>query len=309
MIADTGLLPVGDGTAIWFSVSGNPKGTPILLLHGGPGSGGAERLAIHLDPEDWRIIVLDQRGCGRSTPHASTPDYDPSANTTAHLIADINHLLDHLGIESAALFGHSWGTTLALAFAERQRQRVSGLLLVGVTTTRQQEIDWLYVGMRRFYPAQWQDFRAHVPEAPVDELLAAYRQRLFDPDAKVRAAAALAFHRWEAAGSDGELPERWRDPDFRLARSRIITHYLTHAAWLADNELIANAGCLSGLPGELVQGRLDLEAPALTAWELAKAWPDAELTFVENGHHSTGSGDMADAMAAAAVHLRKRLVG
>lgn len=298
------LLEVGDSNCIYYELCGNPNGKPVLVLHGGPGSGCTPGMRRYFDPDVYKIILFDQRGCGRSTPHASDPAVDLSTNTTTHLLADMERLRSHLGVERWMLYGGSWGSTLGLAYAERHPHKVTEIILVGVTTTRRAEIDWLYHGVAPLFPAQWCRFRDAVPPERRDgDLVAAYAHLLHYPDPRVRAKAARDFHDWEAAlvsvDPDARPDPRWANPDFRLARARIVTHYFRHEAWLEDGILLREAGLLAGIPGVLVQGRLDLSAPLLTAWELSRAWPGSELVIVQGAGHSPKDPGMAETILAA----------
>ena len=296
---DHGLLEVGDGNLVYWEVSGNPGGKPGLVVHGGPGSGSGPGNRRVFDPERYRIVLFDQRGCGRSTPHASDPAADMTANTTGHLIADMERLRRHLEIDRWLLYGGSWGSTLILAYAERHPEHVSEIVIPGVTTTRRSEIDWLYRGMGQFFPAEWEQFRAGVPVEDRDgDLLAAYARLMEDPDSEVRARAAAGWAAWEDTVISLEpngKPKAYtsRPPVALLAFVRICAHYFSHRAWLEEDELLRNAARLSGIPGVLIHGRLDLACPLGTAWELARAWPGARLVVVEDSGH-TGSESMTD---------------
>jgi proline iminopeptidase len=287
---DRGMLDVGDGNLVYFEVSGNPDGKPALVVHGGPGSGSNPRSRRYFNPQRYRIVLFDQRGCGRSTPHASDRGIDMRANTTQHLIADIERLRVRLELERWLLFGGSWGSTLLLAYAERHPGHVSEIVISGVTTTSAAEIDWLYGGVRRFLPEAWERFRADLPETSTSlELVAAYARRMEDPDPAVREETAAAWVAWEDAviaheegGNPGAYSARvGRD---RVAFVRICTHFFSHRAWLEDGELLRGARSLAAIPGVLVHGRLDLSSPVFTAWELARAWPGARLVLVDAGH-------------------------
>ena len=296
---DRGVLDVGDGNLVHWEVCGNPDGKPALVVHGGPGSGCGPGHRRYFDPERYRVVLFDQRGCGRSTPHASDPTTDMTVNTTNQLIADMERLRQHLGIERWLLFGGSWGSTLILAYAERHPQRVSEIVIPGVTTTRRSEIDWLYRGVGRFFPAEWQRFRAGVPEADRDgDLVAAYARLMEDPQPEVRARAAADWMAWEDAVISLEpsgKPKAYssRPPAASLAFVRICAHYFSHGAWLEKDELLRNAARLAGIPGVLIHGRLDMGSPLGTAWELAEMWPDARLLVVGDSGH-TGSETMSD---------------
>lgn len=291
-----GLLDVGDGNRIYWEACGNPDGKPALVVHGGPGSGCGTGSRRYFDPDRYRVILFDQRGCGRSVPHASDPATDMSTNTTHHLLADMERLREHLGVERWLLYGGSWGSTLILAYAERHPERVSEIVLLGVTTTRRSEIDWLYWGVGRFFPAEWARFRLGVPADARDDLVGAYARLLESPDPEVRSKAAWDWLAWEDAvislesnGTPGAYSDR--PPDAAVAFVRICTHYFSHGAWLEEGDLLANARRLAGTPGVLLHGRLDLGSPVGTAWELAQAWPDAELVVVDDSGH-TGSATM-----------------
>ncbi len=296
---DHGLLDVGDGNLVYWEVCGNPAGKPALVVHGGPGSGCGTGSRCYFDPERYRIVLFDQRGCGRSLPHASDPAVDLSANTTHHLIADMERLREELGIEQWLLYGGSWGSTLILAYAERYPERVSEVVITGVTMTRREEIDWLYRGVGRFFPAEWDRFRRGAPEADREgDLVTGYARLLESPDADVRARATRDWLTWEDAvislessGTPGAYSDR--PPDAALAFVRICTHYFSHGAWLEEGELLAGAGQLAGIPGVLLHGRHDLGSPVGTAWELARAWPGSELVVVDDSGH-TGSDTMRE---------------
>ena len=296
---DRGMLDVGDGNLVYWEICGNSDGKPVLVVHGGPGTGCSVGMRRASDSDRYRIVLFDQRGCGRSTPHASDPATDLSCNTTEHLLADMERLREHLGIDRWLLFGGSWGSTLILAYAERYPHRVSEIVICGVTTTRRAEIDWLYRGVARFFPAEWYRFRSGVPEADRDgDLVAAYARLMEDPDPLVRAEAATAWCEWEDAVVSLEPngrpnPYRDRPPAALLAFVRICTHYFAHAAWLEEGVLLRDAGRLAGIPGLLIHGRLDLSGPLITAWELARAWPDAELVAIDDSGH-TGSDTMRE---------------
>ncbi|MEU7014224.1 prolyl aminopeptidase [Streptomyces sp. NPDC046385] len=301
-----GLLDVGDGNHVHWSVAGNPEGKPALVVHGGPGSGsspGARRL---FDPERYRIVQFDQRGCGRSTPHASEPAADLAVNTTAHLVADMERLRIHLGVDRWLLYGGSWGSTLILAYAQAHPERVSEIVIAAVTTTRRSEIAWLYEGAGRFFPEAHDRFRAGAGAGAAggaDEageagtaatsaaLVRAYAALMNHPDPAVREKAAADWCAWEDAvlSMEGQgTPYTDRVDATRLAFVRICSHYFAHGAFLDEGALLRGAHRLAGIPGVLVHGRLDMAGPLATAWELARAWPDAELHVVENAGHMGG---------------------
>ncbi|MER8185967.1 prolyl aminopeptidase [Kitasatospora sp. NPDC094015] len=289
---DHGFLDTGDGNLVYYEQLGNPDGKPALSVHGGPGSGSSRRPTRAWDPERYRLIRFDQRNCGRSTPHAGDPAADMSLNTTQHLIDDMERLREHLGIERWLLSGASWGSTLALAYAQQHPERVTEMVIPAVTTTRPAETEWLYRGAGRFQPEAWDRFRDAVPEAERDgDLLAAYARLMEHPDRAVREKAAADWLAWEDAVISGEpnnIPGMYsdRDQDDRIAFVRICAHYFGHGAWLEEDQLLRDAGKLAGIPGVLVHGRHDMGCPVQTAWELAKAWPGARLHIVEDSGHA-----------------------
>jgi proline iminopeptidase len=297
-----GMLDVGDGQRLYWEACGSPKGKPAVVLHGGPGSGCTPGLRRYFDPTAYRIVLFDQRGAGRSEPDAGDPTADLSTNTTHHLIADIEVLREHLGVERWLVWGGSWGATLALAYAELHPEQVTEIVLASVTMSRPADIHWLYHGVGRFFPQEWARFRDGVPAEERDgDLVAAYYRLLNNPDSAVREKAARDWCDWEDAvvsrEPDYERNARYDDPRFRMAFARIVTHYFHHLAWLEDGVLLRDAHRLNGIPGILVHGRLDLGSPALTAWELAQAWPDAELHLVGTGH--SGGEEMTERLVAA----------
>lgn len=291
---DQGLLAVGDGNHVYWEVCGTPEGKPALVVHGGPGSGCTPRHRQYFDPERYRIVLFDQRGCGRSTPSASDPETEMSHNTTSDLLADMEQLREHLGIDRWLLSGASWGSTLALAYAEQYPHRVSEIVLSGVTTTRRSEIDWLYHGLSRFFPEAWERFREGVPDADRDgDLVAAYARLLNDSDPTVRRRAANDWCEWEDTVISQEPNGTAnvysaRPMDAKLSFVRIASHYFAHGAWLEEGALLRDADRLDDIPGVLIHGRLDLAAPLDTAWELNRAWQEAELIIVDDAGH-TGS--------------------
>ncbi|MEU6641860.1 prolyl aminopeptidase [Saccharomonospora sp. NPDC046836] len=286
-----GMLDVGDGNHVYWESYGKPDAKPALYVHGGPGWGATPITPRYFDPDRYRLVVFDQRGCGRSTPHASDPATDMRHNTTEHLLADMERLREHLGVERWLLFGGSWGSTLMLAYAQRHPHRVTALVIVGVTTGRHDEIDWLYRGAGRFLPEEWERFRDVVPADERDgDLTAAYARLLEDPDPAVRVRATDAWCAWEDAILATEphgVPDAFSSRSLRdrLALVRICAHYFSHDAWLADGVLLAEAGRLAGIPGVLIHGRHDLSSPLHTAWELARRWPGAELAVIDDSGH------------------------
>ncbi|SCF21508.1 proline iminopeptidase [Micromonospora purpureochromogenes] len=287
---DHGMLDVGDGNAVYWEVCGNPDGRPALVVHGGPGSGCGTAVRRFFDPARYRIVLFDQRGCGRSTPHASDPATDLRHNTTHHLVADMERLREHLGVRRWLLYGGSWGSTLILAYAQRHPERVSEIVISAVTSTRRSEIDWLYRGVGRFFPQQWDRFLAGAPGTPRDgDVVGAYARLVADPDPAVRERATVDWCAWEDAVVSGETavtnPYSDRPSAARTAMVRICSHYFAHGAWLEEGVLLRDAHRLAGIPGVLIHGRLDLGSPLDTAWQLHRAWPDSELIVVEQAGH------------------------
>jgi proline iminopeptidase len=300
-----GLLDVGDDNRVYWETSGNPQGKAALVVHGGPGSGCGPGSRRYFDPDPYLVVQFDQRGCGRSVPHAGDSSTDMSVNTTQHLIGDMELLREHLGVERWRLYGGSWGSTLILAYAERHPQHVAAIVLLGATMTRRSEIDWLYRGVGRFFPEEWARFRAGVDD---DDVVAGYARLLASSDSDVRERATQAWLEWEDAVISLEpkgTPNAYSDrpPDARRALVRICTHYFSHGAWLGEGQLLREAHRLAGIPGIVIHGRLDLGSPVATAWELTQAWPDAELVVVGDSGH-TGSDAMRQAALAATERFK-----
>lgn len=293
---ERGMLEVGDGDLIYWESCGNPEGKAAVVLHGGPGSGCMEWQRRLFDPGRYRVVLLDQRNCGRSRPHASEPGIDLSANTTENLIADIERLREHLGIERWLVLGGSWGSTLSLAYAEAHPGRVSEMVLFGVTTGRHSEVDWTFRGgLSAFFPEQWERLAEGVPEEERGgDIVEAYYRLVMDPDPGVHERAAEEWCLWESATPAWppavELAERFRDPAYALAFARIVTRYAGHNLWLEDGVLLRNAGSLADIPGVLINGRLDFQAPLGNAWALKKAWPGAALVVVDEAGHAADAG-------------------
>jgi proline iminopeptidase len=295
----SGFLDVGDGHRIYWEQCGNPQGTPALFLHGGPGGGCSPTDRRWFDPQKYCIVLFDQRGCGRSIPQGSL-----HANTTQHLIDDIEILRKHCGIERWVLMGGSWGATLALAYGQRFPQRVRAMVLRGVFMARREELRWLYEeggGASQLFPDAWEEFVAPIPPAERNDLIGAYHARLTSGDAAREIAAANAWCAWEdrlttllpspPACSAG-------DPAL-LTLARIECHYFKHAAFLAEGQLLADAHLLHGIDATIVQGRYDVIAPPVSAWDLARAWPQARLQIVPDGAHASGEpGNLRQLIAA-----------
>lgn len=302
----SGWLPAEGGHEVCWQTFGTPSCPAILLLHGGPGSGTSERMPRLFDPAHWHIVTMDQRGAGRSRPHAGTDLRALVNNTTNHLVADIERLRTALNIESWTVYGSSWGATLAQAYAHAHRDRVAGLILAAVTSTSQAELDNLYGGAGAYLPEAFDAFQAAAPEGePGVGMAKAYAQRLTCGDAKIEAAAALAWCRWEEAvlqvDPRAEPTGRFEDPVFRLGFARIVTHYFSHLAWL-EPPLLHRAPALNDLPTTLINSRLDLSCPLSTAWQLHQALPGSRLIIIPGSLHGTLYGPLAKAVVEAGRH-------
>jgi proline iminopeptidase len=287
-------LDVGDGHRVAWSQAGNPAGKPVVLLLGGPGSGSSPSHRHLFNPATYRIIQFDQRNSGKSLPYAGDVHVDLSANTTQHLISDIERLRFHVGIDRWLVWGGSWGTTLGLAYAEAHPESVSGLILAAVVSTSSRDVEWVTRTVGRLFPRQWQAFRDHLPPDRRDGNLAqAYNELLMNPDPAVHVPAARAWCRWEDTHVSlipSHTPNpRYEDPAFRLSFARIVTHYWANAAFLDDDELINNADRLAGIPVYLAHGRLDVSSPIDFPMQLAEALPTAELFIADSDGHSGDS--------------------
>nr|WP_296771762.1 prolyl aminopeptidase [Rhodococcus sp. (in: high G+C Gram-positive bacteria)] len=296
---DAGHLDVGDGQHLYWEVSGNPDGAPVVFVHGGPGGGTGPAQRRYFDPQKYRIVLFDQRGCGRSTPHIADGG-DLSVNTTDRLVSDIEKLREHIGVDRWLVFGGSWGSTLSLAYAQAHREHVVGLVLRGIFLLRRSEIDWYYNGgAGHIFPEQWEKFLAPVPvDQRGGDLVAAYHSLLTSDDRELATEAAIAWSSWEAATSyllprPDQIAEN-EDPRFALAFAGIENHYFYNGGFLRANQLLDNAHLLDGIPGVIVQGRYDVVCPATSAWELHKAWPSAELKIVDDAGHSAAEPGIID---------------
>lgn len=302
---DSGLLDVGDGQQIYFEVSGNAAGKPVVFLHGGPGGETSPAHRRIFDPAKYRIVLLDQRGSGKSLPHASDPSSDLSTNTTWHLVADLEKLREHLGVERWLVFGGSWGSTLALAYAETHPSRVSELVLRGIFTLRKSELDWFYEGgAQALFPDLWQGFVAPVPVAERGNLINAYHRLLNDPDPSIHLPAAVAWATWEASTitllPNPAIVANFADAHYALAFARIENHYFVNKGFMEDGQLIRNARLLADIPTVIVQGRYDACTPPITAWDLHVALPEAEFIMVPDAGHSFDEPGILDALIDAA---------
>jgi proline iminopeptidase len=282
---ETGWLAVDDIHTLYWEQAGNPKGVPAVFLHGGPGSGAAAAHRRFFDANHYRVVVYDQRGAGRSTPLGELRD-----NTTAHLIEDMEALRRHLGIERWLVFGGSWGSSLALAYAQIYRERCIALVLRGIFLCRESEVDWFLTGMRGFFPEAWRRFTEFLPESERHDLLGNYHRRLTDPDPGVHIPAARAWSQYEGGCStlrpNPEAVAAFADPRVALGLARIEAHYFINGLFMEDGQLLRDADRLSGIPGAIVQGRYDVVCPIVSADALAGAWPDASYDIIPDAGHS-----------------------
>ena len=283
----SGTLETGEGHQVYWELCGNPRGVPVVFLHGGPGGGCSPLQRRLFDPRRYRILLFDQRGCGRSRPHASL-----DANTTWHLVADIERLRRMTDTPAWLVFGGSWGSTLALAYAQAHPERVTGLILRGIFGMRRAELSWYYQeGASWLFPDKWERFLQPIPENERGDLIAAYRRRLVGDDPAARLQAARAWSLWEGETltllPDPTLSAQHGGDDFALAFARIENHYFTHGGWLEEGQLLRDVGRIRHLPGVIVQGRYDVATPMRTAWDLHRAWPEAEFRLVADAGHAT----------------------
>ncbi len=295
----SGLLDVGDGHQVYWERSGTPGGIPAVFLHGGPGGGCSPAHRQLFDPARYDILLFDQRGCGRSLPHAEL-----EANTTWHLVADIEGLRAMCGHEQWLVFGGSWGSTLALAYAETHPERVSGLILRGIFLLRQAELDWYYQGGAAWlFPDKWEHFLAPIPTAEQGNLIEAYRRRLIGEDQAAKVAAARAWAQWEGGTitllPDPAMTEGFGEDQFALAFARIENHYFVHNGWMEEAQLLRDAGKLCGIPGTIVQGRYDSATPVRSAWDLHRAWPEAEFHLIADAGHAYSEPGILDRLVRA----------
>ena len=303
---DQGELKVSALHTIYYEQCGNPKGKPALFLHGGPGGGCNARSRRFHDPDAYRLVLFDQRGCGRSRPHAEL-----EANTTWDLVADIERLREHLGIERWQVFGGSWGSTLALAYAQTHPERVSELVLRGIFMLRRAELEWFYQGgASQIFPDAWEQYLAAIPAVEHGDLISAYHRRLTHKDPQVQLAAARAWSVWEAATSfllqDPAHIEASAGDTFALAFARIESHYFINGGFFReDGQLLADIHRIRKIPGIIVQGRYDVVCPARSAWDLHRAWPEAELVIVPDAGHAAFEPGIVDALVRATDGYRR----
>ena len=297
---NTGRLKVSDVHEIYYEQCGNPNGKPAVFLHGGPGGGISPDYRRYFDPNIYRLVLFDQRGSGKSTPHASIEE-----NTTWHLVEDIERLREHLNIRHWQVFGGSWGSTLALAYAETHPNRVCELVLRGIFLCRPKEIRWFYQeGASEIFPDVWEEYLKVIPESERADMVSAYHRRLTSEDDAVRLEAATAWSIWEGSTSklffDPDMIEKFADPEFALAFARIECHYfMNNAFFSSDNYLIENISRIRVIPAVIVQGRYDVVCPIRSAWDLHRAWPEAELRIIPDAGHSISEPGIIDALVRA----------
>jgi proline iminopeptidase len=302
---DSGMLEVDGRHRLYYEQCGNPQGKPVVLLHGGPGAGCSAKMRRFHDPSRYRIVLFDQRGSGRSTPHADLVD-----NTTWDLVADIERLREKLGIERWQVFGGSWGSTLALAYAEGHPRRVTELVLRGIFMLRRWELEWFYQeGASRLFPDAWEQYLEPIPEVERGDLISAYHRRLTSTDEATRLSAARSWSVWEASTSlllqDEAFIDGHRDAHFALSFARIESHYFVHGGFFdVEHQLLRDAHRLQGIPGAIVHGRYDVVCPVQNAWDLHKAWPQAKLVITPNSGHSAYEAENTAALVEATDSFR-----
>ncbi len=294
---DSGMLNVGDGHRLFWETCGNPAGTPAVWLHGGPGSGASVGARRNFDPDAYRVVLFDQRGCGRSRPLATEPGTNLSTNTTAHLIDDIEQLRVHLGITRWVVTGVSWGVTLGIAYAQRHPEAVQAMVLAAVTSGDRHEIDWIVRDMGRIFPREWDEFVSRVPPDQRDgNLAAAYARLLADPDPAIREQAAKSWCDWEdthVSLMPGWTPDpRYADPAFRQLFALLVNHYWGNYCFLPDGDQLARIDSIADIPAILIHGRYDISGPLDTAWHLRQSWPASRLVVLDDaGHGGVGFTD------------------
>ena len=304
-VFDSGMLAVDARHRIYYEQCGNPDGKPVVILHGGPGAGCSAKMRRFHDPARYRIVLFDQRGSGRSTPHADLVD-----NTTWDLVADIEALREHLGIARWQVFGGSWGSTLALAYAEAHPSRVTELVVRGIFMLRRWELEWFYQeGASRLFPEAWDQYLQAIPDVERGDLISAYHRRLTSSDEATRLAAARAWSVWEASTSlllpDEAFIDSHRDAHFALSFARIESHYFVHGGFFdVEDQLLRDAHRLRGIPGVIVHGRYDVVCPIRNAWDLHKAWPDSRMVVSPAAGHSAFEPQNASALVEATDGFR-----
>lgn len=299
-------LEVDETHRIYVEESGNPAGIPVIFIHGGPGGGSSPAHRCFFNPDAYRIVIFDQRGCGRSTPHASLEN-----NTTQHLIADMEKIRQHLNIENWLLFGGSWGSTLALAYAQTYPEKVLGMILRGIFLCRKQDIDWFYQqGASAIFPDYWQDYLQPIPAEERSDLLKAYYARLTSDNEIARMAAAKAWSVWEGRCStlkpNTDIAQNFGEPHVALAMARIEAHYFYHGCFMTENQLIENAECLKEIPITIVHGRYDIVCPIEQAFALHRAIPHAEFNIIRDAGHSAFEPGITDNLVRATDHFARQ---
>jgi proline iminopeptidase len=303
----SGMLDTGEGHRVYWERCGKPGGVPVVFVHGGPGGGSSPEHRRLFDPALFDVLLFDQRGCGRSLPHAGL-----DANTTWHLVADIERLRAMCGHEAWLVFGGSWGSTLSLAYAQTHVERVTGLILRGIFLLRQSEVDWYYQGGAAWlFPDKWERFLAPIPEGERGDLVAAYHRRLTGDDEAAKIACARAWSRWEGETitllPDPGTSDHFDDPHFAVAFARIENHYFTHKGWMEEGQLLRDAGRLKTIPGTIVQGRYDSATPVRSAWDLHRAWPEAAFHLIPDAGHAYNEPGILQALLAALDAHGRRL--
>ena len=302
----TGFLPLSEGHTMYWEQVGNPRGVPVLFLHGGPGAGAGIIHRRFFDPSFWRVVIFDQRGAGRSRPMGSL-----AANTTPHLVEDIEVLRKHLGIEKFLLFGGSWGSTRALAYAQAHPDRVAGCVLRGIFLGRQPEVDWFMHGLAAVFPEAHAAFAGHLPEAERGDLLGNYLTRLTDPDPAIHMPAARAWSMYEGSCStllpSPDTVANFAQDRTALGLARIEAYYFVHKLFLPEGGLLAHMNRIAHIPADIVQGRYDMVCPPVSAFDLTHAWPNARLTVIADAGHSALEPGVRRALIAAVERFRERL--
>ncbi|HET7817479.1 MAG TPA: prolyl aminopeptidase [Sphingomicrobium sp.] len=305
---ESGMLDVGDGHSLYWELCGNPDGKPVVFLHGGPGGASSPDHRRQFNPQAYKILVFDQRGCGKSTPFANL-----EANTTWHLVDDIEKLRIQVAkVEKWMVFGGSWGSTLSLAYAQKYPERATELVLRGIFLFQQFELDWLYKegGASAVYPDKWDEFVAPIPEEERGDLLQAYRRRLTSDDQQLQLLAAQAFSEWEANTvtvlPNDHVIEEFTEPHKAIAIARIENHYMIHNGWLEPGQLLRDAHRIRHIPGVIVQGRHDTCTPPRAAWQLKKAWPEVDLQIVPDGGHLYNEPGILDGLVRATDRFAAR---
>ncbi len=305
----TQRLKVDDVHEIYLEESGNPRGIPVLFVHGGPGAGCTKQDRCFFDPDRYRIILFDQRGCGRSTPHAEL-----GGNTTQALVDDIEKIREHLGVDKWVLFGGSWGSTLSLVYAQTHRERTLGLILRGVFLSRRQDVSWFYQdGASQVFPDYWEDFIHPIPVSEREDMVSAYYHRLTGSNELAKMAAAKAWSLWEAHCAtlrpNHDVLEVFSEPHRAISLARIEAHYFVNDSFLEANQLINNAANLEGIPGIIIHGRYDMICPLDNAFELHRRWHDSELHIIRDAGHSSREPGIVDALIRATRDMAKRFEG